>query len=46
MSRARTIEVSISERWEGYIEHLVQSGRYGSVSEVVGEGLRLSLIHI
>ena len=35
------MNVSIGERWEGFVEAVVKAGRYGSVSEVVREGLRL-----
>jgi antitoxin ParD1/3/4 len=35
------MNVSIGERWEGYVAEIVKSGRYGSASEVVREGLRL-----
>ena len=35
------MNVSIGTRWEGFVERTVRSGRYGSASEVVREGLRL-----
>ena len=35
------MNVSIGNRWEGFVESVVKSGRYGSASEVVREGLRL-----
>jgi antitoxin ParD1/3/4 len=35
------MNVSIGERWEGFVESAVRSGRYASASEVVREGLRL-----
>ena len=38
---ARTQTVTLGEHWNGFINHLVESGRYTSVSEVVRESLRL-----
>ena len=35
------MNVSIGERWEDFVGRAVESGRYGSASEVVREGLRL-----
>ncbi|MBP2547734.1 antitoxin ParD1/3/4 [Neorhizobium galegae] len=35
------MNVSLGERWEKFVEQTVQTGRYGSASEVVREGLRL-----
>ena len=35
------MNVSIGERWQAFVENVVKSGRYGSASEVVREGLRL-----
>jgi antitoxin ParD1/3/4 len=35
------MNVSVGQRWEEFLERAVSSGRYGSVSEVVREGLRL-----
>jgi antitoxin ParD1/3/4 len=35
------MNVSIGERWQGFVERVVSDGRYGSASEVVREGLRL-----
>ena len=35
------MNVSIGERWEGYVEALLRTGRYASASEVIREGLRL-----
>jgi antitoxin ParD1/3/4 len=35
------MNVSIGERWENFVEEAVKTGRYGSASEVVREGLRL-----
>ncbi len=35
------MNVSIGERWQAFVDELVETGRYGSASEVVREGLRL-----
>lgn len=35
------MNVSIGRRWEEFVEDAVKSGRYGSASEVIREGLRL-----
>ncbi len=35
------MNLSIGDRWEGFVETAVKSGRYASASEVVREGLRL-----
>jgi antitoxin ParD1/3/4 len=35
------MNVSIGERWQGFVDRVVRDGRYGSASEVVREGLRL-----
>jgi antitoxin ParD1/3/4 len=35
------MNVSIGDRWESFVEGVLKSGRYGSASEVVREGLRL-----
>jgi antitoxin ParD1/3/4 len=35
------MNVSIGERWEGFVDRVVRDGRYSSASEVVREGLRL-----
>jgi antitoxin ParD1/3/4 len=35
------MNVSIGERWEGFVDRVVKEGHYGSASEVVREGLRL-----
>jgi antitoxin ParD1/3/4 len=34
------MNVSIGKRWEEFVDELVKSGRYGSASEVVRQGLR------
>lgn len=38
---ANAKNVSIGQRWEGFIDNAVKTGRYASASEVVREGLRL-----
>ncbi|TFF21715.1 type II toxin-antitoxin system ParD family antitoxin [Jiella endophytica] len=35
------MNVSIGKRWEQFVDEAVRTGRYGSASEVVREGLRL-----
>jgi antitoxin ParD1/3/4 len=35
------MNVSIGDRWEDFVASIVKTGRYGSASEVVREGLRL-----
>ncbi len=35
------MNVSLGERWEGFVESVLKAGRYNSASEVVREGLRL-----
>ena len=35
------MNVSIGERWETFVEQTLRTGRYGSASEIVREGLRL-----
>ena len=35
------MNVSIGDRWQAFVDDLVKTGRYGSASEVVREGLRL-----
>lgn len=35
------MNVSIGKRWKGFVDSAVRSGRYGSASEVIREGLRL-----
>ena len=34
------MNVSIGKHWEEFVDGLVRSGRYGSASEVVRDGLR------
>jgi antitoxin ParD1/3/4 len=35
------MNVSLGERWEGFVDDVLKAGRYASASEVVREGLRL-----
>jgi antitoxin ParD1/3/4 len=35
------MNVSLGERWEGFVDNVLKAGRYASASEVVREGLRL-----
>jgi antitoxin ParD1/3/4 len=35
------MNVSLGERWEGFVDTVLKAGRYNSASEVVREGLRL-----
>ena len=35
------MNVSVGDRWQGFVDRVVKEGRYGSASEVVREGLRL-----
>lgn len=35
------MNVHVGKRWEEFVDDLVKSGRYGSQSEIVREGLRL-----
>jgi antitoxin ParD1/3/4 len=34
------MNVSVGKHWEQFVDGLVKSGRYGSASEVIREGLR------
>lgn len=38
---ARSTSISLSDHFAGFIDSQVQSGRYGSASDVVRAGLRL-----
>jgi antitoxin ParD1/3/4 len=35
------MNVSVGPKWEAFVADAVESGRYGSASEIVREGLRL-----
>jgi antitoxin ParD1/3/4 len=39
-SKEAAMNVSIGKHWEEFVDSLVKSGRYGSASEVVRDGLR------
>jgi len=41
MSQTRTQTVSLGDHWNGFIEAMLDSGRYASVSELVRDSLRL-----
>lgn len=38
----RNTSISLSEHWQSFIANQVESGRFGSASEVIREGLRLA----
>ncbi len=38
---ARTQTITLGEHWNAFVASLIESGRYGSVSEVMRDSLRL-----